>query len=258
MVVERGGGGVGHNARRNFLDSMKTQYQQRVAADPNFATKSLVEVLTAAGTQFMAEVSRRGAHGIIPEIDFVLAGLLTAVAGKYYSMWRVAPTAQTTVQTEPPNQMNPNKVSSIAMTNAFQPTLLDGSRPTLGMRLWALVAPMPQLFRAGVIASGIGYGLTALLIGARQWALPQYVTATQSVSLWKASVYTGAFMSIVSNIRYQVLSGILEPRIVEPLLKPFPPIVRSATIFALRWANGLLGSVLAITGMKFCGLQKLK
>eukprot|EP00978_Attheya_sp_CCMP212_P023046 scaffold69754_cov56-Attheya_sp.AAC.2 len=50
MVVERGGG-VGHNARRNFLDSMKTQYQQRVAADPNFATKSLVEVLTAAGTQ---------------------------------------------------------------------------------------------------------------------------------------------------------------------------------------------------------------
>jgi len=40
------------------------------------------KVLLAAGTQFMAELNRRGTTNIITEIDFVVAGVLTAVAGK--------------------------------------------------------------------------------------------------------------------------------------------------------------------------------
>lgn len=59
-------------------------YQCRVAADPSFPQKSLTEVLLAAGTQLAAEWTRRGAHRLLPEADFVLPAILTAVFGKYY------------------------------------------------------------------------------------------------------------------------------------------------------------------------------
>ena len=74
------------------MKSIKEGYERRIAADPSFLSKSLLEIVLAASTQYMAEVGRRGKGRILPEIDFVFAGILTAVCGKYYSMWRVART----------------------------------------------------------------------------------------------------------------------------------------------------------------------
>jgi hypothetical protein len=59
-------------------------YRCRIAADPSFPQKSLTEVLMAAGSQFAAEWNRRGSDRLIPEADFVVPAILTAVFGKYY------------------------------------------------------------------------------------------------------------------------------------------------------------------------------
>ena len=249
--------------------SISYGYRARVAADPNFLIKSFLEVALAAGTQMMAEVSRRGAKGCITEIDFVVAGVLTAIAGKYYSSWRVAPTATpdgdgdgdetvTSTSVQSGTQKSKDGFWSRVPTNAFQPYHLDGkTRPTVAERFGALLAPIPTLFRAGVIASAIGYGLTNFLISLRTLLLPDYVSPTINVNIVHACVYTGAFMSIVSNIRYQLLQGIIEPHIIDRLFQRLPPLQAAAT-FGVRFANGLFGSVIAIAGMKYFGLQKLK
>lgn len=249
-----------------MTSSISDGFQKRVAADPNFLVKSCLEVVLAAGTQFAAELSRRGAAGCLTEIDFVVAGVLTAICGKYYSAWTVAPTASSSSEGDGNDtvdeaaaaaETNGTGFWSTVPTNAFQPYHLDGKTLTLMERLAALVKPIPSLFRAGVIASAIGYGFTSLLVSLRALLVPTYVARTVNINIIHACVYTGAFMSFVSNIRYQLLSGIVEPRLIDRYFHKFPTLQATLT-FGVRLANGLLGSMIAIAGMKYFGLQKVK
>ena len=239
------------NIASQILSNFKAQYKDRIRADQSFLKKSILEIFVATGTQFLAELNRRGRDGLLLEIDFVFAGVLTAVVGKYYSMWRVAPTVSDTIQKMVDN--TDEGFWGSVPTNAFQ----RDRDISYVHRCAAIVAPMPTLFRAGVLASSIGYGITSILIAFRSILLPEYIAQTQNVNIFSAMWYTGAFMAVVSNLRYQLLQGLIEPIFIDKPLKKYPK-VRALLIFILRWANGLLGSILAISGMKALGLQKLK
>lgn len=265
---------------QHIANSIKIGISQRVAADPNFLSKSILEVILAATTQYMAELSQRGWDRIIPEIDFVFAGILTAVIGKYFSMWRVAKTIDTSENNIPADKEGGGSQKKInwrenVPTNAFQRTLLDGhTRPTLSSRFLAFLVPMPQLFRAGVMASTVGYGLTSALISLRTMFLPSYVAQTSPVSVPLAALYTGVFMALVSNIRYQLLQGLVEP-FIDLLFDKLARMgeidgiagiiarwriwksIKASLIVGVRWGNGLLGSWIAIAGMRALKLQKL-
>lgn len=240
------------------LDSLSDDLQQRLLADPEFIKKSIAEVALAAVTQLVAEVGRRGKDRMLPEIDFVLAGLLTSVAGKYYSMWRVSPTSSSSSAAEKKQQSLSNWWERVP-TNAFQDLCLDGSKPSLPLRLASFLKPIPALFRAGFISSLLGYGSTAAFIALRSLLLPSYSSQTKNVNVIAASVYTGCFLAIVSNVRYQLLSGVLEPKIIDRFVnsKAYPKL-HAFAVFLVRLANGILGSYLAIAGMRRLGLQKLK
>ena len=77
-----------------------------------------------------------------------------------------------------------------------------------------------------------------------------------AVPVTAAAAYTGFFLVIVSNPLYQVLQGIVELRVIEPLTRR-APAVRAALIMAGRIARGLLGSALAIRGMQLTGLMRV-
>jgi len=262
-----------HLRSKSFLDTLihdvQLQYQQRVAADSQFVTKSITEIALAAGTQLTAEISRRGLHRIVPECDFVIAGILTAIVGKYYSMWKVAPSTSVGLSERQQSQQSMDNDETTkgwkyfwdnqVPTNALQPFLLDGvTRPSIIQRCAAVVAPMPSLFQAGFLASFIGYGFTALLIQLRSWIRPSYIAATVPINILHACIYTGCFLATVSNIRYQLLQGFIEPRMIDRWFGKRYPIVRAIVIFSVRLANGLLGAMLAIMGMKAMNLQRIK
>jgi len=257
LFSTRGGSGT---SKLSITQTIKKQWKSRIRADPDFQNKSIAEVMIAIATQLAAEINRRGMNGMMVEIDFVVAGILTAMAGKYYTMWRVAPTATLDDDEEAASEMSKKSKKAVSTsssssipTNAFQT-----DKPyTIFQRGAAFITPIPSLFQAGFVASIIGYGFTSILIALRSLFIPTYQAATANVNLLHASIYTGAFMAIISNIRYQILQGIIEPGIIEKVFGRFPA-VKGMLIVVVRLANGLLGSTLAIAGMKLCGLQKLK
>ena len=215
-----------------------------------------------------------------------------------YSMWRTAKTLDgdaKEIDTDQPDAGGGGDPVLFGMpvpTNAFQSKMADGLvAPNTKQRLGSFLAPVPALFRAGTIASGVGYGIMALLVALRTWLVPSYQTQTVPVNVLYASVYTGCFMAVVSNLRYQILQGIVEPILIDRWLflglgggatnsthsssktttsssststcKKEPQhrllrVLRSVLVFVVRWLNGLLGSVLAINGMRMFGLQRLK
>ena len=237
-----------------WTNDLRVGFERRMAADPSFAKKSVMEVFLAASTQLSAEITQRGPQRMVPEMDFVVAGVLTAVIGKYYSMWRVAKTQRAA---GPTSLQEPTIFGLAVPTNAFQETMLDGfTKPTTRQRFGSLIASIPSLFRAGVLASILGYGLTAIAIRLRTVLLPSFVAATRQVNVAYAAIYTGMFMAIVSNLRYQLLQGLIEP-LLEKIFRHLPSLLNAA-LFVTRVGNGWLGSILAIAGMKWLGLQKLK
>ena len=177
-------------------------------------------------------------------------------------MWRVARTLDDmkTKSNEDTNESSKDVLLFGKMkvpTNAFQPYLLDGiTRPTIIQRLGSFLAPVGPLFRAGMISSAVGYSMGALLFQIRSILVPDFVPVTVPINILHACVYTGCFMAVVSNIRYQILQGLIEPCIDKFFASA--PLLRSVMIFVIRYLNGLLGSILAISGMRFFGLQKLK
>jgi hypothetical protein len=203
------------------------------------------------------------------------------ISGKYYSMWKVAKT----VGSGGVAGANGGSLSTWrdnVPTNAFQPTLFDGrTAPSLSSRFLAIVLPMPELFRAGAIASAIGYGLTSALIALRAMIAPHYVVATSPVPVHLAVLFTGIFVAIVSNVRYQVLQGIVEPYVIDGAFAKIEralcedrgggrtsgrisgrlKLLRNSkriVVILVRYANGVFGSWIAIRGMRVLGLQRLK
>jgi hypothetical protein len=275
---------------REWRDRLRLGWEARVRADPSFAFKSLAEVALAVAAQLAAECAQgggagaaaggaQGARRLFTEIDFVVGGVLTAVAGKYLAMWKVAKTTTPTPEGTKGSGASPPlrepRVFGLAVpTNAFQEFLMDGvTRPTLRQRAGSFAAPVVPLFQAGAVSSLLGYGITAALVAARARVVPSYVSRTREMNLLHATLYTGAFVATVSNVRYQVLQGVVEPAIADLCSrvsttsrspgsarrrKILERGLRGSLIFAVRVANGTLGSYLAIAGMRWLGLRRLK
>lgn len=161
----------------------------------------------------------------------VVAGVLTALAGKLFASFQAAPSA----------------AGAARPTNAFQRNL------AFDQRISAVVRPTPRLFALGFVAAALGYGLTALLSALRD-AVGAARAPPPPVNILGAAAYTGLFVAVVSNVTYQILQGLVEYRLVEPATTDAPK-TRATLLFLGRAARSLLASSLAIRGMQLSGLQ---
>ena len=141
------------------------------------------------------------------------------------------------------------------------------SRFTLLQRGGAIARNGAKLFCVGTFASFFGTGLTNCVAAARKMlqspaerekaqaqAKADAASHGHSLPLLESSLAYGVYLSVSSNLRYQLLAGVLEQRLLEPLLHA-KPLLLSSACFGIRTANTFLGSLLWVDFARLVGIQ---
>ncbi|KDO83313.1 hypothetical protein CISIN_1g017076mg [Citrus sinensis] len=217
-------------------------FRERLLADDLFLAKVAMECGVGVFTKTAAELERRR-ENFSKELDFVFADVVMAIIADFMLVWLPAPT----ISLRPPLAMSTGPIAKFFFNcpdNAFQ-------------RIGAIVRNGAKLFAVGTSASLVGVGITNALINARKALDTSFAGEAEDVPIISTSVAYGVYMAVSSNLRYQVLAGVIEQRILEPLLHE-NKIILAAICFAFRTGNTFLGSLMWVDYARWVGIQKMR
>ncbi|KAG2619571.1 protein RETICULATA-RELATED 4, chloroplastic-like [Panicum virgatum] len=226
-------------------------FKERLLADDLFLTKVGIECGVGIFTKTAAEYEKRR-ENFVKELDFVVADVIMAIVADFMLVWLPAPT----VSLRPPLAVNSGAIAKFFYNcpdNAFQ-VALAGSSYSLLQRVGAIVRNGAKLFAVGTSASLIGTGATNALIKARQAVSKDFAGEVENIPIVATSVAYGVYMAVSSNLRYQILAGVIEQRMLEPLLHRHK-LALGAMCFAVRTGNTFLGSLLWVDYARWIGIQ---
>lgn len=231
-------------------------FKERLLADDLFLTKVAIEVGVGVFTKTAAELERRR-ENFWKEIDFVIADIFMAIVADFMLVWLPAPTVA----------LRPRLATSAgALTqffyncpdNAFQ-VAMAGTSYTVLQRGASIVRNGAKLLAVGTTASLFGTGATNGIILLRKALDSSYVGTSEGsgeaeVPILATSVAYGAYMAVSSNIRYQILAGVVEQRVLEPALHN-QKLALSVLSFVCRTGNTFLGSLMWVDYARWVGIQ---
>ncbi|KAK0574184.1 hypothetical protein LWI29_019473 [Acer saccharum] len=229
-------------------------FRERLLADDLFLTKVAIECGVGIFTKTAAELERRR-EKFTKELDFVFADVVMAIIADFMLVWLPAPT----VSLRPPLAVSAGSVAKFfygCPDNAFQ-VALTGTSYSFLQRIGAIIRNGAKLFAVGTGASLIGTGITNALIRARKALDKSFAGEAEDVPIISTSVAYGVYMAVSSNLRYQVLAGVIEQRILEPLLHQHK-LILSAICFVVRTGNTFLGSLMWVDYARWTGIQKIR
>ncbi|KAE8691018.1 hypothetical protein F3Y22_tig00110893pilonHSYRG00930 [Hibiscus syriacus] len=227
-------------------------FKERLLADDLFLAKVAMECGVGIFTKTAAEYERRR-ENFFKELEIVFADVVMAIIADFMLVYLPAPT----VSLRPPLAVSAGAISKFFYScpdNAFQ-VALPGTSYSLLQRLGAVMRNGAKLFAVGTISSLVGTAITNALINARKAVDKSAADEVENVPILSTSVAYGVYMAVSSNLRYQVLAGVIEQRILEPLLHQHK-LVLSALCFAVRTGNTFLGSLLWVDYARLVGIQK--
>ncbi|XP_016439295.2 protein RETICULATA-RELATED 4, chloroplastic [Nicotiana tabacum] len=227
-------------------------FKERLLADDLFLTKVAIECGIGIFTKTAAELEKRR-ENFKNELDFVCADVVMAIVADFMLVWLPAPT----VILRPSLAIGAGPLSRIFYNcpdNAFQ-VVLAGTSYTFLQRIGAIVRNGAKLFAVGSGASLIGTGVTNALINARKAIDKTFAGEAEDLPVLPTSAAYGVYMAVSSNLRYQILAGVIEQRILEPLLHKHK-IILGALCFVFRTGNTFLGSLMWVDFARGIGIQR--
>ncbi|CAA3028255.1 RETICULATA-RELATED 4, chloroplastic-like [Olea europaea subsp. europaea] len=227
-------------------------FKERLLADDLFLAKVVMECGVGVFTKTAAEYERRK-ENFFNELEIVFADVVMAIIADFMLVYLPAPT----VSLRPPIAVNAGRIAKFfhnCPDNAFQ-VALPGISYSLLQRLGAIVRNGAKLFAVGTTSSLVGTVVTNTLINARKAVDHSAAGEVENVPVLSTSVAYGVYMAVSSNLRYQVLAGVIEQRILEPLLHEHK-LFLGAICFAVRTGNTFLGSLLWVDYARWIGIQK--
>ncbi|CAL5423777.1 unnamed protein product [Camellia sinensis] len=227
-------------------------FKERLLADDLFFAKVAMECGVGIFTKTAAEYERRR-EKFFKELEFVCADVVMAIIADFMLVYLPAPT----VSLRPPVAVNAGSIAKFFYNcpdNAFQ-VALAGTSYTFLQRIGAIVRNGAKLFVVGTASSLIGTVVTNALMAARKFVDKSFTDEVENVPVVATSVAYGVYMAVSSNLRYQVVAGVIEQRILEPLVHQHK-LILSALCFAVRTGNTFLGSLLWVDYARWTGVQK--
>ncbi|KAI3941547.1 hypothetical protein MKW92_037200 [Papaver armeniacum] len=229
-------------------------FKERLLADDLFLAKMGMECGVGIFTKTAAEYERRR-ENFMKELDFVVADVAMAIIADFMLVWLPAPT----VSLRPSLSVNAGSLTKFFHScpdNAFQ-IALGGTSYSFIQRLASIMRNGAKLFAVGTTASLVGTAATNALIKARKTVNKSSEGEVEEIPIVATSVAYGVYMAVSSNLRYQLLAGVVEQRILEPMLHQHK-LLLSATCFAVRTGNTFLGSLLWVDYARLIGIQKVE
>lgn len=242
--------------RTNMLTVMIAGWKSRVAADPDFGYKVLVEQVIGVGAAVVGDMASRPNWGL-GELDFVFATLIVGSILNFSLVYLLAPSRSVVGVTK--------AVSSSTFPNPF--SFLLSERPLVA-RGW----PAGNMFEAGQFsvsqrlgnfvfkgtafaAMGMAAGITGTaisngLIIVRKTFDPKFETQNKLPNIFSNASAWALHMGISSNIRYQVINGM-----DAVVVKILPPGVFKVATSAVRTGNNIVGGSSFVFFARLTGVQ---
>jgi hypothetical protein len=227
-------------------------FRERLLADPSFFVKVAIEVGIGVFTKSTAEYTKRG-PAFSSELDFVAANVAMALVADFMLVWLPAPTLSYAARAAPPS----NALLRFLATcpeNAFQKVPPGYAPFSLAQRFGAVARNGAKLLGVGFGASLLGVSFTNGLIAVRQLVDPAWSPPNAPQDVLTMSAAYASYMAVSSNLRYQVLAGVVEERGIETLLAGRPGLC-NALSFVVRTGNTFLGSLMWVDYLRLLKLQ---
>ncbi|KAK4789634.1 hypothetical protein SAY86_016938 [Trapa natans] len=226
-------------------------FRERLLADDLFLAKVAMECGVGIFTKTAAEYERRR-ENFFNELEIVCADVVMAIIADFMLVYLPAPT----VSLRPALAISAGPITSFlhkCPDNAFQ-VALPGTSYSFLQRISAILRNGSKLFAVGTTSSLVGTTITNCLINARKAVDKDAAGEKENLPVLSTSAAYGVYMAVSSNLRYQVLAGVIEQRMLEPLLHQ-NKIMLSAMCFAIRTGNTFLGSLLWVDYARWVGIQ---
>ncbi|PAN27903.1 hypothetical protein GQ55_5G118300 [Panicum hallii var. hallii] len=231
------GGGDGDGRRGGILGVFLAGWAARVAADPQFPFKVLMEELVGVTACVLGDMASRPNFGL-NELDFVFSTLVVGSILNFVLMYLLAPTAGVAAAA--------SSAASALPSHMFEPGAYS-----LGSRVATLVSKGATFAMVGFAAGLAGTALSNGLIAMRKRMDPEFETPNKPPPTLLNAATWAIHMGVSSNLRYQTLNG------VEYLLgKVAPAPVFKVSVVALRCMNNVLGGMSFVLLARLTGSQR--
>ncbi|XP_010464472.1 PREDICTED: protein RETICULATA-RELATED 3, chloroplastic [Camelina sativa] len=218
-------------------------WRSRVAADPQFPFKVLMEEIVGLSACVLGDMASRPNFGL-NELDFVFSTLVVGSILNFVLMYLLAPTATTLGA----SQTLPGIFRNCPSSHMFE----QGSF-TLMNRCGTLVYKGMVFATVGLAAGLVGTAISNGLILLRKKMDPGFETPNKPPPTVLNSLTWATHMGVSANVRYQTLNGI------EFLLaKVLPPLVFKTGVVVLRCANNVAGGMSFVILARMTGSQSVE
>lgn len=213
-------------------------WRSRVAADPQFPFKVLMEEVVGVTACVLGDMASRPNFGL-NELDFVFSTLVVGSILNFVLMYILAPTSGSGGAS--PSGGLPSIFAACPPSHMFEPGAYG-----VWSRMGTFVYKGTLFAAVGFAAGLVGTAISNSLIKMRKKMDPNFQTPNKPPPTLLNALTWAVHMGVSSNFRYQTLNGI------EFLIaKGLSPFLFKSSVVVLRCLNNVLG------GMSFVVLARL-